>query len=125
MKTKFLILSICLLSITLCSGQAFDNYQKTWATYYGGSNTTLQFVEADSQGNLIAAGKLHSIDDAADDFDYYNQFITTENTEFQYQNDPLQNTVIAKFHRMENCSGQDISLLIFFNLKLMKKTICI
>lgn len=97
MKTKFLFLSICLLFIELCSGQAFDNYQKTWATYFGPSGSRFNFAETDSQDNLIAVGQVYSMEYIGEDPDYYNQFVTSEEPEFQINSDFTSIGVIAKF----------------------------
>jgi len=77
--------------------QDFDEYKKTWATYYGGSGTDFHNIFIDSEENLIAIGELTYINSAYNDETYYNQFITSDDSQFQYHTDVFFQTVIAKF----------------------------
>lgn len=77
--------------------QDFDAYQKTWATYFGGSGTYFHNIFIDSEENLIAIGQLTYINFTNDDEAYYNQFVTSDDPQFQYHSGVFFQTLIAKF----------------------------
>lgn len=99
MKSKILILFFGILNIGLgfSQTQGFNNYQKTWATYFGGTGIGLYFGATDSADNLIVVGKLTPMVFNSEDAAYFNQFITSDNPQLQYHEGVDFQTVIAKF----------------------------
>src|SRR5699024_7284136 len=98
MKPKNILLFICILGWTICPAQNFDNYQKTWSTYFGGSGMRLNTSVTDTDGTIIATGDLVIPNAWLDDEDYYNQFVTADDLQFAF--DPnLGNgqTIVVKF----------------------------
>lgn len=68
MKTIKLLL-FCILILQQTYGQEF-NYERVWATYYGGENTFALDNAKDSQGNIYIVGMMEG------EADYLNPFIT-------------------------------------------------
>lgn len=97
MKIKASILFIIGFFVSInCLGQNFDAYQKTWATYFGGSGTRLNVCGTNSSGNIIAMGDLSAIPEFwENDQSYYNQFVSPENSEFTYDINLAGNQSIA------------------------------
>src|SRR5690625_6983974 len=99
MKTRFLFFLLLLYSLSYTSGvaQNFYNYQKTWATYFGGSGMEFLYGATDSDGNLIVVGRVIHESFADGDEAYYNQFVTSDDPQFQHHPDLFFQTIIAKF----------------------------
>src|SRR5699024_173586 len=97
MRQRLLLCVLCILSLALGRAQEFDNYQKTWATYFGGSGTRLKACVIDTSGDIIAVGEF-AMGVWDGDEEYFNQFVTSEDPQFAY--DPIlgngQN-IIVKF----------------------------
>lgn len=94
-KTLFLLLTFVLGWVN-CSAQNFDAYQKTWATYFGGSGMRLTTSAIDPEGNIIAAGESAFPSSFGQDEVYYNQFVTAEDPQFSF-NSSLSNSFLVKF----------------------------
>jgi len=94
---KFFLFIIIIFFFQPYVAQDFDAYQKTWATYFGGSGTYFHNIFIDSEDNLIAIGQLTYINFTNNDEAYYNQFIISDDPQFQYHSGVFFQTLIAKF----------------------------
>lgn len=75
---KQILLTLHLLFCFLSFAQSNNNYDKSWATYFGGQGTRIVNSVVDSENNIIVAGIIigGSVS-ALQDATYYNQFVTT------------------------------------------------
>ncbi|MFM9989084.1 T9SS type A sorting domain-containing protein [Flavobacterium sp.] len=103
MKSTLLILN--LFSFLFSLAQSNNNYQKNWATYFGGQGTRIVNSVIDSNDNIIVAGLIigGSVNALQDQF-YYNQFATTTNPAYLYNSTIVSpsgsnsnQSIIAKF----------------------------
>ncbi len=90
---KILYLSFFLISLL---GYSQTNYQRTWATYYGGKTTRTVGAATDSQENVYVASTVYGINAP-----YLNSFVTPNAflTEYSYE---YGTPMITKF----NANGQ-------------------
>lgn len=99
MKKAYLI--VLLLSSFVFSQ---DNYNRTWATYFGGSDFFIQDAVSDRFGNLVVTAYTTTNSTTAimaNDVAYYNQFKTTSGLPYQAGLGEGQ-SIIAKFSQEGN-----------------------
>lgn len=81
----------CLIFIVQQSAAQNFNYERSWATYYGGENTIILDNATDSQGNIYIVGYMEG------ESSYLENFITNNAFQQYYGGGPLDGFV-AKFN---------------------------
>ena len=93
MKKAYLI--VLLLSNFVFSQ---DNYNRTWATYFGGSGFDVSDAVTDRFGNLVVSALVSPFNTAlSNDVAYYNQFKTATGLSCQAGMDAGNQSFVAKF----------------------------
>lgn len=95
MKKTYLIV-LLLFSCVLFSQ---NNYNRTWATYFGGSDFDLSDALTDRFGNLVVTAIVSTSGNTAitNDVNYYNQFKTATGLSYQTGMDGGYQSFVAKF----------------------------